>query len=53
MLELCDYELACRFGGVIAADACLRVTLQLRQGNGHSLPVGFADTIIASYQSGQ
>src|SRR5665213_4234825 len=53
MLELCHDELAGSFGGMIAADASLRVTLQLRKGDGHGLPVGFADTVIAANKGGQ
>src|SRR5665213_160005 len=52
MLELRDDKLARRFGGLVPADACLGVTLQLSKGDGHGLPMGLPDTVIAAYQSG-
>jgi hypothetical protein len=53
MLELGDDELTGGFGGIVAADPCLRVSLQLREGDGHGLPMSLANTVISAYQSGQ
>ena len=38
---------------MVAADAGLRVTLQLSESDGHGLPVGFAHTVIAANKGGQ
>ncbi len=53
MFKLRGDELAGGLGGVVAAETRLGVPLQLRKGDGHGLPVGLADTVIASDQSGQ
>jgi hypothetical protein len=53
MLKLGNDELGSRFGGIVTAETSLSVPFQLCESDGHGLPVGFADTIIASYQSGQ
>jgi len=53
MLELCGNEFASGLGGIVAANARLRIPFQLRERDGHSLPVGRANTVIASDKCGQ
>ena len=48
MLELRNDEFARGFGGIIAADSGLRVPLQLRQSDGHGLPMSRTNAVIAS-----
>ena len=53
MLKLCSDELARRLWGMIAANAGLRVMLQLFEGHTNAFPMRFTDTIIAADQSGE
>src|SRR5208282_516289 len=53
MLELCRYEFAGGFGGVVAADPRLGVPLQLGDSSGHCLPMGFSHPLIAANQCRQ
>jgi hypothetical protein len=53
MLELCPYKLPGRLGGIVAADASLRVSLQFIQCDIDGLAVGFTNPVIASDKSGQ
>ena len=53
MLELCGDKFPGGLGGAVAADPCLGVPLQFREGGCHRLPVGLADPVIAAYQSSQ
>ena len=48
VLERRSNEFARGFGRIIAADASLCVALELVKGNADTLPVGFADTLIAA-----
>jgi hypothetical protein len=52
VLELGGYEFASGLGGMIAADAGLRVVFELVEGNADALTVGFTDTLIAADEGG-
>src|ERR1700677_3397964 len=52
VLEPGGYEFASGLGRMIAADAGLRVVFELVEGNADTLPVGFADTLIAADEGG-
>src|ERR1035441_4181933 len=53
MLELRGNEFARRLGGIVAADPRLRIPLQLRESDGHCLPVSRTNAVIASDKCGQ
>ena len=53
MLELGGNEFAGGRGGIIAADAGLCVSLQLRESDGHGLPMGLSDAVITTHEGGQ
>jgi hypothetical protein len=53
MFKLGGNELTRRLGGMVAADSCLGVLLQLRQRNGHGGAVGLADTVVTANQCRQ
>jgi hypothetical protein len=53
MFKLRSDKLSGGLGGIVAAETRLCVPLQLRKSDGHGLPVGLADTVIASDQRGQ
>ena len=53
MLELGNDELASGFGWIVTTDASLRVAFQLRESDGHGLPMCFANTVITTYKSGE
>ena len=53
MLELCSDELAASLGGIVAADPCLRVPLQLVQSSCYGGSMGFPHAIVSAYQSGE
>src|SRR5579863_8073931 len=52
VLKLGGYKSASGFGGMIAADAGLRVLFELVEGYADALPVGFTDTLIAADKGG-
>jgi hypothetical protein len=53
MFELCGNKFAGGLGGIVAADPGLRIPLQLRERDGHGLPVGLTHTIVATNQRGK
>ncbi len=53
MLELGSDELACILGGMIAADPCLGIPLQLVQSSRDGGAVSLAHTVVASYKCGE
>ena len=53
MLKLCGNELPRRLRRMVAANARLRVPLQLRERSRHRLAVGQAHAIVATHESGQ
>src|ERR1019366_6644151 len=53
MLELRSNKVAGGLIGIVAADARLRIPFQLRECDGHGLPVSSANTVVASDKCGQ
>ena len=50
MLKLCGNESACGLGRIIASDPRLCVPFQLRESDGHGLPMSRTNSVVASDQ---